>query len=121
MTTSGVPPEGRSEARAGRKRRLDAGTRAGIFSIVIGLLTAGLNGPYLLELATDNIYSQETLWGELLFCLYPAVPVGALIAVLGLVSARKERSTRGFRLSMAGLILHSVLLLVSVWTLFAAW
>jgi hypothetical protein len=109
MTASEAPPEGKSKAPSDRKSRLDPATWAGISSIGIGLLCAAITW-----LAWRNPGGSE--WDSLcLPCWYgPGTFLAALVAVLGIVSARKEKSTQGFVVSVAGLILTVVLFVVSI-------
>jgi uncharacterized membrane protein YwaF len=123
MTTSEVPPGGKREARSDRKGWLDPGTWAGIFSIATSLLTGAM-----IALVTPEVWALGTLqrdWANRMFlttcCGGLGVFLGAAAAVLGIVAARKERSARGFWLSVAGLILAVVLCLACwpVWTMFS--
>lgn len=113
MTTTGVPPEDKSKAPSDRKSRLNSATWAGIFSIVFALPGAVMIGP-LMEEAANWRYEAFGLW----VCLPPSFLSGGLIAVLGIVSGRKQKSKHGLWLSVAGLILALVLFLafaVATW------
>jgi len=99
MTASEVPPESKSEIPPKRKGWLDPATWAGIFSIVVVLPFW-----YLVLQVQEDVPGIQ---GGLLFvmCPPPGILLSALLAALGIVSARKEKSRRGLWLSAAALIL----------------
>jgi hypothetical protein len=106
MAADEVQPEGKSETPSDRKSRLDEGTWMGIVSIVIDLPAAAVTVAVMPAILRGDWGYEET--GALL-CLPPSALVGALVAVLGTVLARKQKSKRGLQWSAAGLILALVL------------
>ena len=109
MTTNGVSPEGKGKAPSSRKSWPNLAIWAGIFAIGISLLWAGMTW---LQSRSDAGREWDSLF--LPCCYGPGTLLAALLAVLGIVTAKKEKSTAGFAVSLSALILTVLLFVVSI-------
>jgi lysylphosphatidylglycerol synthetase-like protein (DUF2156 family) len=116
MTASDVPPGDAGEVPPNGKHGPSDASILGILSIVAGLLVGAITALNVKELVSpQNVQSWENLWYSLLCCQFPGVLLGAVLAIAGVVEARKQKSKRGLWLSVVGLILYMVLFLASIW------